>query len=527
MKHTTPSTIPASLRRVRFLLAFLVLPCLATTQRVTAATVTIDPATESQTIVGFGATTEGYDASLFEFLINDLGCSLMRLHGGPDDQSYGDLSYALISASASSMQKLKELADAQGYQISFIFSTWTPPQDMKDFSDPSKDAASCMTPGYCGGGLAPSDYTAFAEYMRDYYTACETQSGAQIYAVNFANEPSFANPFYSCVFSPTEYANMLKVFAPIVKQAMPHVLTMGSGDVMEVCNLSVERAISEDPEAAASLDIMAVHHYVGNSPQSTESDRTDVRNWRMANGYATTLLGGKPVLMSESSGYTDAWLGSKGGFELSYGIFNALYYGKAVGWTNYGAWALRDLLAERAAIKHFSRYVRPGSVALGTTSDDHNVLALGFRDPANDKLVLVMLNVGSSSASVSLSMPGAPATFDAYRSSTSEDFASVGQMSASAITLPGQSTTTLVGDYVTAVIPPALRTGTRATPNLGPGPVALYTLDGTRVLTVTLRDGADTSALRRAVHGRCAPGRYVVRCAGGTGFVDVSATARH
>ena len=99
--------------------------------------------------------------------------------------------------------------------------------------------------------------------------------------------------------------------------------------------------------------------------------------------------------------------------------------------------------------KNFYRYIRPGAQMVQAASDDAEVLVAAFDNDASKAFTVIAINGGTASKSVTLSGANLPAEFQAYRTSTTENCASVGPVTPTTITLPARSITSLVYGKVT------------------------------------------------------------------------------
>jgi hypothetical protein len=176
--------------------------------------------------------------------------------------------------------------------------------------------------------------------------------------------------------------------------------------------------------------------------------------------------------MSETSGYVDtieAGLNAKGqrlpgALDLAESIYAALYYGHASAWVWYqgsevGAsapseFALMSSVTKRGkkyyVSKNYYRYIRPGAQMVQASSDDSEVLVAAFDHRVANTLTIIAINGGQESKSVALTGTNLPTQFQAYRTSATENCASVGPMASATIALPARSITSLVfGDVLT------------------------------------------------------------------------------
>jgi O-glycosyl hydrolase len=98
----------------------------------------------------------------------------------------------------------------------------------------------------------------------------------------------------------------------------------------------------------------------------------------------------------------------------------------------------------------FSRFIRPGSVMLGSTSSDASVQVTAVR-PASGSVAVVLANTGKTAQTVTVSLTGTtpPPTVTPYRTSATENQVQLSPISVSAgsftISVPSKSIVTLIG----------------------------------------------------------------------------------
>ncbi len=103
------------------------------------------------------------------------------------------------------------------------------------------------------------------------------------------------------------------------------------------------------------------------------------------------------------------------------------------------------------AIGNFSRFMRPGSTVLTTTSSNSNLEATAV-SPTSGKVALVLTNTSTRSITVTVSLANLanpPASVTPYRTSSTENQAVLSSISVAGgsftITIPGSSIVTVVG----------------------------------------------------------------------------------
>lgn len=174
-----------------------------------AATVTITESTTYQTIEGFGAFGGLYPTwarsplftdAFVNTVVNDLGISITRYD------------YSTGAEVMSFYNKLKEYGMER-----IIISTWSPPANWKSNGSEVN-----------GGTLLPEYYDDFANLCVSTIRTIKQQTGITVYGISLQNEPAFAEPYSSCVYTATEYRDMVKAVGPIVQRAFPDVRIFGA-----------------------------------------------------------------------------------------------------------------------------------------------------------------------------------------------------------------------------------------------------------------------------------------------------------
>lgn len=429
---------------------------LAVTGAAIGATLTIDANTQHQTIDGFGAfggskvwwsSGPFYDNTFLQQTIDDLGATILRdripatfeLSNDNGDANSLDLSKFNFTNRAGHHAALSERfplwrAMNQHGLDKFILSYWSPPAWMKTNNDIEN-----------GGELRPQAYAEFAEYCVASVKVLKDSCGVDVYALSVQNEPAFEESYVSCVYTAEQYRDLVKVVGARLNEEYPSVKLFGAEDMLKnwVRSDAYPGPLMADPVSREHLDILAVHGYsdgVNPTPSSTAATL-----WARAAKNCASV--GKNLWMTETSGFDDNWSGT---MDLAEAIYAALKYGKVAAWVY---WTFTGLIDNGAptlryyASKQFYRYIRPGAVMIDIddTADD-DVFAVAFNHPQDQTLTVVLLNLGSSSQSISLEGDGIPAQLHRYVSTSSKRCTDEGAVSgAGSVTLPAASITTLTG----------------------------------------------------------------------------------
>lgn len=461
-----------------------------------AATVTIDETQTYQTIEGMGAFGAArawwknpvayHDQAFVDLVVEDLGLSMSRNEYYPLDASTCPLSDQIPY-----LQALKSTADALGQEMRFIATYWTPPASYKD-NNSRVD----------GGHVLRSRYDDLAGYCVQTVNRYRDEAGIDLYALSFANEPRFVEPYNSCVWTEEEYRDFVKTVGPRFDQEGIATKLFGPEDMLHsfipYCGY-----INTDPEAKPHLDVVAVHGYAdGVTPSGT-----DLQRWARARDVAEKM--GIPLWMTETSGFHDTWESCMTQARIMLWAFSV---GHISAWTWWQLGHYEDnndntLVLNGSptwvyyAHKHFTRYIRPEARMVDAISDTPELLSVAFHHEQQRTLTIVLINQGTATTTVDLTGGNLPATFSVYRSTPSQRCASAGTVSHS-IDLPGPSIVTLVAEGYDSRTAGA---GTGAVPTRFRPPAGAPEMDAP---LVTIDGRAVPVSLARH---RLAPGVYCAR----------------
>ena len=102
-------------------------------------------------------------------------------------------------------------------------------------------------------------------------------------------------------------------------------------------------------------------------------------------------------------------------------------------------------------VGQFSRFIRPGSVVLASTSSDSTLQVAAVR-PTSGSVAVVLANSGRNSHTVTVNLTGLggpPASLTPHRTSATENQAQLGPVNSSSgaftITVPAKTVVTVVG----------------------------------------------------------------------------------
>jgi len=391
------------------------------TEKTADAAITIDPARTYQSIDGYGWALTGGSAQLMVHmsaparaaLLKDLfstdsthiGGSYLRISIGASDLndhvfSYDDLPPGQTDTSLSHFDLGPDKKDvipvlkqilAIDPAIKILGSPWSAPAWMKTNNDTR------------GGSLRPEYYGVYARYFVRYIRAM-AKEGIRIDAVTVQNEPLHPGNNPSMYMPAPEQAVFIKDhLGPAFKQAgiKTKIILYDHN-----CNKpEYPISILDDPEARKYVDGSAFHLYEGKI------------------GALSKVHDAYP---EKNLYFTEQWVGGPGDFsgDISEHIQN-LIIGATRNWSrNVIEWNLAadphynphtdrggcdrclgavtidgDKVTRNPAyyiVAHAAKFVRPGSVRIGSETTDESLPNVAFRTPAG-KTVLIVLNTAATS----------------------------------------------------------------------------------------------------------------------------------
>lgn len=348
--------------------------CLACTQAI-AQSVSINAATEYQTITGFGGMngvgwigdlTASQTETAFGTEEGQLGLSIMRLRIDPNSANWG--------------QQVPTAVRAYQMGAKLLATPWSPPAYMKTNNSLIN-----------GGKLKTEYYDEYATHLLNFADFI-SRNGAPLYTVSVQNEPDWHPDYESADWSGDDFVNFLNSqgsrFGSNLKVTVGESVGFSKKFTDPVLNSST---------AVQHADIIAGHLY-GAVPQDYPLARTKGKEVWMTEHY------------TDSKSDADVWpLALDVGTELHRSMvanFNAYIW-----WyirRSYGFIKENSQVSKRGYImSQYARYVRPGFKRIGVTEKPYSDVAVTAYKGPNNKIVLVVVNTGSSSRSLNLSLQNA------------------------------------------------------------------------------------------------------------------------
>lgn len=396
-----------------------------------STTIEVDSTQTFQSIDGFGYTLTGGSATLLNSLpaitldpllkelflwdSTNIGVSYLRISIGASDLSDSTFSYDDMPAGGTDVNLThftidKEKQDlipilkkivALNPSIKILGSPWSAPVWMK------------TNGSFKGGSLKPEYYAAYANYFVKYIQAMKAE-GITIDAITPQNEPLHGGNNPSMVMQATEQASFIKN------------------------NLGPAFA-----SAGINTKIITYDHNA-DKPEYPLAILNDAAAKPFVNGSAFHLYGGSISALStvhtahpdKHVYFTEQWVGGPGDFagDLKWHVEN-LIIGATRNWSrnvlewnlaadpNYkphttggctsclGALTISSNVSRNVSyyiIAHASKFVRPGSVRIGSTNTG-SLATVAFKNPEGKK-VLIVLNKGTNTESFNIKFNGSMVT---------------------------------------------------------------------------------------------------------------------
>jgi glucuronoarabinoxylan endo-1,4-beta-xylanase len=457
--HATVTKNKTSLQRF---LALLLIGVFGQQLYAASATVTVDYNQRKQTLAGFGASITWVASDLPNFsasnqtaILNTLysttspsaGLSIIRAGSmlcefNPSPGTY-NWNTPLIQGEISWMNRVKTTYGVNQYLV----TTWTPPAFMKDNN-------SCSG----GGSVLPQYYPDLANTSVLWLQNAKASLGQDINVWSVQNEPTTSPSYDSANYTPAQFISFVTGHlkpamqnAALPTQIMVPEPAVYGGSAYFDNNWGFP--ILNDATMRADVDIMATHGYAQTSDLGDPSQAVQTYNkpfWETEVYFGRSYSGN----ISDALGVANSIYRA-----VNLGNFNAWFYwwvmdfstgnGGVLSYSNT-AWTYQ--VPKRAyAIGNFSRFIRPGSVMLGSSSSSSNLQVTAV-SPTSGKVALVLTNKSKQpiSSTVNLfNLASPPTSLTPYRTSATENQVQLSPISVSGgtftITIPAQSIVTLVG----------------------------------------------------------------------------------
>ncbi|WP_327044870.1 cellulose binding domain-containing protein [Microbispora sp. NBC_01189] len=344
-----------------------------------AATATVNPSAQRQTIKGFGGMahaawigdlTAAQRDTAFQTGEGKLGFSILRI---PVGESQADFGRDLATA-----QRAAQLG------VTVFASPWNPPASMiETFNRNGQTNAK---------RLRADQYAAYATHLNSFSTYMKN-NGVNLYAISVQNEPDYANDW--TWWTPTEMVKFLRENAGSINTRV-----MAPESFQYLKNMS--DPILNDSTALANTDIIGAHLYgtaYSNFPYPLFKQKGAGKELWMTEVY-----------YPNSTDSADTWPQALDVGEHMHRAMVEAEFQAYVWWyirRSYGPMREDGQLSKRGAIMaQFARFVRPGYVRIDATANPAtNVYVSAYR--SGDTVVIVAINKGTSAASQQFTVAGA------------------------------------------------------------------------------------------------------------------------
>jgi len=383
--------------------------------------VTVDTSVTYQTLEGFGAAIAWYqqslanhpqEAELYPILFEELGLDILRLRNRFQRTEEGEVESGITAE----IEIVEAATESLGHRPRVLISSWSPPGPLKasGVERCTDDAATCTLASDTDGFV----YDEFGQYWLDslqFYA----DAGITVDYASIQNEPDYVPPDWEgCFFSPTEtggypgYDRALEVVAERITELDTPPVLIGP----ETARIHEQKVQAYYQYLDPALLFGVAHHLYGGDWQNPDSYLGPMLELRAA-------VGEMPIFQTEyatGDGTADPLL--YGGFEIAWLMMNSLLDESAASFIYWELiWPGRGLVAisqdgytvrdQYYATRHFSRYTEPGDVRVEADSSTVALRSVAFLSPGEDRLTLVLLNVGAAPQNVALDVgafAGAP-----------------------------------------------------------------------------------------------------------------------
>lgn len=383
-----------------------------------SVSVSIDPATRHQTLVGFGASLSHDDdlivgfankARLFDVMFRESGFEVIRIRN-----RYEPGNAARLAAAS----EIVAAANARRDQPPTVFlSGGSPPASLKANGDricaPSE--VNCTLSRNAAGEF---DYQGFANHWRDSLSAY-VQSGIQPDLVSIQSNVDWIpemEEFEACYFLPQEGTRSVTTadgrvveaefagYAEAMEAVVARVSTLPASYSFTGPEVGEVGALSTYADALAGVDSVSYHVYdvdptavvVGGFEAvrdlSNRSGKISIQSAMQADGFGTAVLAHYSLAVANSSGY------------LQQQFISATSDANATGLIGLNAGTVEKLPAYHA-LSHFARFTDPGWLRVDANVSGPGVLSTAWSSPDGSALTVVLLNPTSTAVSVELALP--------------------------------------------------------------------------------------------------------------------------
>lgn len=357
----------------------------------------IDPTIVYQNITGFGGANKMWGSETLSTADalqsfgegdNQLGLSIFRVR-----LSSNKAEWPLIVSS---------VKEANKYGVKVLACPWSPPAALKSNNS------------NVGGYLLPANYEAFKNYINEFIAYMAT-NGAKIDVISIQNEPDWKATYESCDYTAADFINFLKAPGTIVgaKVAAPESLNF---------NQTLTNAILNDATASQKIDIVAGHTYGGGTAKFPLAEQKGKEIWMTE--YLLNLNTGNAGAAAWSTySETAKW-------NETITMLTGIHNGMSSNWNAYIWWYIKryysfigdgeqgtvngEILKRGVAYSHYSKFVRPGFVRIGSDLQDSSNLKATFYKKGSQIVVVIINSVPYNIRNIRLNSGLTPTSATSY-----------------------------------------------------------------------------------------------------------------
>lgn len=378
-------------------------------------TITVDPASVKQEMVGFGGALTWYSnwvtgssnkAEMADLMFNDLGIDIIRFKNWyyPDDypavKSTDVMNDDFSKPHWDATNELFQLAKARNANVKTLLSSWGPPKSLKSNNNTREGTLKKENGAFV--------YDAFADYWVDVLDHVPFKPDY----ISIQNEPTYLNSGWTtCQWSILETASLPgysvafnNVFDKIKNRAhVPIMIGPESQDVNTF--VSFANVLNDNP----NCQVLAYHPYNINSGTAVGQVTSSLQS--------VGNFGGKLNFMTEFSDNLD-WFNTALFIHRSLVYANTSAYiywklawatptsGEDAGMISVNSSGVYKTTAYYHLIKHFSRNIDAGYHRVETTSSKSSLNASAFLSPDGKKVTLVIINAGATNENIQTTVTG-------------------------------------------------------------------------------------------------------------------------
>ena len=453
----------------------IIATALAAASIASAASITVDPATTAQKVVGFGAGAAYYQSwitamsssmqkDFYDTAFTGLNLSLIRLGNWKQDES---------TSIADDVAIVKAGKERLGNRLKIEMSSWSAPGTLKPSGnvngkiDGQKVKSQNTLKTSSNDPYGKFVYSEFAGWWKKSLQAYAAAGITPDY-ISLQNEPDMEADYEETLFEPTEkdgiagYKQALQAVRDSIstlanppKIIGPEPLGIGYSNFEKYA-----KALDDK-----NLDGYAYHLYhAGNGNDNSGQNYLNPENFRepmsaIAKSYGSDS---KPIIMTEfctmesavreqdmlglahimQVGFTSGKLNAYIAWELFWGEPNGQLIGvcPGSGWSSCTE-AKLYINPEYHAMRHYSKFVNPGWRVVSSTADGNDLYTVAFRSADCDSISVIAINKGSAQ-SLNFSVNGYTPAYAVQSTESGEKSKTV--TAGAIIDAPAKSITTVV-----------------------------------------------------------------------------------